>query len=306
VITYARKNLDVPPPGKESKPPGLSPAALYRAFRMYTRGLKSLAVNAQARALEAERMGDVIFLLSYIRQEHPGDPVFSGIPTGAVFIAGYGIGGGALVRLAGSPGFTQTNPGVKGIIAIESPVFSAFTGEDPPPPQAAGGDESRLRSLWTGITRWFSRWKRQKITGLGVIPRPEVPALYMVSDRALTPRHREDRYAAIFTLLLGSRAPAVLAAIPGAGPLDYSDIPQKFPLYRLFFPGKRFTLGESRDFIRETAGLITNFAALFEDNLKDNPKDYLPAIRRENLSKDIYLESGGAWNFLYSRDILEP
>jgi hypothetical protein len=296
VISYSRKNFDSPPLEEDGKQRGISAAVLYRMFRIHTRGLKSLALNTAGRALEEERLREVIFLLSRLRQERPGDPAFSGISGKPVFIAGYGIGGGALVRLAGSPEFTRSNPEVQAIIAIESPFFSGFIGEDPPPP-APAGEESRLRSLWTGITRWVLHWRPQKIAGLGVISCPEVPVLYVVSDKALAPRHRDGRYAAVFRLLQGSREPALLAALPGAGPLDYSDIPAKFPLYRLFFPGKRYTLGKSRNFPGETAALMTNFAALFADTPQ--------AIGREKLTGGIYLESGGAWNFRNPQDILD-
>jgi hypothetical protein len=300
VVSYSRPHFDTSPYGENGKKWGESLAVVYRIFRIHTRGFKSLPVNASGRALEAERIKDINFLLSYFKRDLRNDSAFSGVDTSRIFIAGYGTGGGALIQAAGSPEFTRTNPGVKGIIAIESPVFSAFTGETPPLPQAAGGDDSRLRALWTGITQWFSRPPPPKITGLGVIPRPEVPVLYMVSDKALVPRHRDGRYAAVFRALQGSREPAVLAVIPGAGPLDYSDIPKKFPFYRVLFPAEKQSLWETRNFTRETAGLMTNFAALF----LDDPPD-VPLIRRENLAKDIHLETGGAWNFRNPWDILE-
>jgi dienelactone hydrolase len=315
VISYSRLRFDTPQYGEDGKKKGTSLAAVYRLFRIHTQGFKSLPVNTDGRTLEAERIKDVNFLLTYIQEGSRKDSAFSGIDTGHIFIAGYGAGGGALIRAAGSPGFIRAYPGVKAIISIEGPVFSAFVGEPPPASQAAGGDGSWVRALWAGITRWFSRWRVQKITGVGEIPRPQVPALYMVSDKALVPRHRDGRYAAVFRALEGSREPAVLAAIPGAGPLDYSDIPEKFPIYRILFPGRKQRLWETRNFTRETAGLITNFAALFLDDSPAVPSRVLPGVvpqvvpqvilRRENLAKDIYLEAGGVWNFRNPGDILE-
>jgi hypothetical protein len=303
VISYSRPRFDTPYYGETGKKQGSSPAAVYRLLRIYRRGVKSLPVNVEGRALEAERLKDIQFLLSYIQGDRRGDSAFSGIAGGPVFIAGYGAGGGAVIRAAASPDFTRANPGVRGIIALEAPVFSAFTGEAPPVPLAAAGG-SWFRARWAGVTRWFSRLRPQKITGLGEIPRPEVPALYLVSGKALVPRHRDGRYAAVFKTLQGSREPAVLAAIPGAGPLDYSDIPEKFPLYRVFFPGTSQKPGKTRDFTRETAALMANFAAL----CLDTPPDALPAAipRRENLAQDLHLETGGVWNFRNPWDILEP
>jgi hypothetical protein len=137
----------------------------------------------------------------------------------------------------------------------------------------------------------------------------------MVSDKALVPRHRDGRYAAVFRALAGSQEPAVLAAIPGAGPLDYSDIPGKFPLYRVLFPGKKQRPWKTRNFTQETVGLMTNFAALFLDDSPAVPPRAMPRVipqvlpqvllRRENLAKDIYLEAGGVWNFRNPWDILE-
>lgn len=298
VISYSRLNFAVSPMGETGGKYGASLAAVYRLFRIHTQGYKSVPLNAAGRALEAERTKEIQFLLSYIQADHRGDSVFSGIAAAPIFLAAYGVGGGALTQLAGSPGFSRTNPRVKGIIVLEGPVFSAFTGEEPPPPPAAGEALSWFRSLRDGISRWFSRWKPLKITGLGVIPQPEVPALYLVSDKALEGRHREGRYAALWGTLHGSREPAVLAAIPGAGPLDYSDIPEKFPFYRVLFPGERQTLWKPANFVEETAALMTNFAVLFEESPP-------ASLRRENLDKDIYLETGGAWNFHNPRSILE-
>jgi hypothetical protein len=290
VISYSR------PPKSGDGGYGASIASVYRLLRIHTRGFRSLPVNTAARALEAERIKELQFLLSYIQADHRGDSVFAGMDTAAIFIAGYGIGGGALTQLAASPGFSRTNPGVKGIIAIEAPVFSAFVGEAPPPPQAPAA--SRFRSLLAGIARWFSRWKPLKITGLGAIPCPEVPALYLVSDKVLEPRDRDGRYAVVLGALHGSQVPAALVAIGGAGLLDYSDVPEKFPFYRMLFPGQKQGFWKKRDFVKETATILSNFAALFLENAPIAP-------RRENLENDLYLETGGAWNFRNPQGILE-
>jgi hypothetical protein len=301
VISYSRPKFDSPYLGEDGGKHGVSIVPVYRLFRIHTRGLESLPDNTAGRVLEEERIRDVRFLLSYIQQDHRRDAVFSGVDTNNVFIAGYGIGGGALIQLTASPGFNRANPGVKGIIAIESPVFSAFVG-DLPPQAPAVGDDSWFRSLGAKIAGWFSQWKPLKITELGTIPCPEVPALYMVSDKALDPPHRDGRYAAVFGALYRTKKPAILSAIPGAGPLDYSDIPEKFPLYRILFPGSGQALGKTRNFIEETAALMTNFAILFSDA---SPESSPIPLRREKLEQDIYLEANGAWNFHNPRSILD-
>jgi hypothetical protein len=305
VISYSRQDFDAPWLGEDGRKSGGAITHLHRLFRIHTRGFKSVPVNTAGRALEEERIQDITFLLSYIQQEYRRDEVFSGIDTRAIFIAGYGIGGGALIQLTASPGFNRANPGVKGIIAVESPVFSAFVGEAPPLPPAADDDDESRFPLWTNVTRsvssWFSRWKPLKISGVGTVPRPEVPALYMVSDKVRDPRRRDGRYAALFQTLHNTGKPALLAAIPGAGPLDYSDVPEKFPLYRVLFPGTGQSVWRTRNYIEKTATLMTNFAALFYDQPLDG--SFVP-LRREKLEQDLYLEAGGAWNFRDSQAIL--
>jgi hypothetical protein len=302
VISYSRSKFDSPYLGEDGGKHGVSIASVFRFFRIHAWGLEFLPDNTSGRVLEEERIRDIRFLLSYIQQDRRRDTVFSGVDTNNIFIAGYGIGGGALIQLTASPGFNRANPGVKGIIAIESPVFSAFVG-DLPLRSPAAGDGSWFRSLWAKIGGWFSQWKPLRITGLGTVPCPEVPALYMVSDKALEPRRRDGRYAALFEALYRAEKPAILSAIPGAGPLDYSDIPEKFPLYRILFPGSGRAPWETRGLIEKTTALMTNFAALFLDApLEPSP---IP-LRREKLEQDISLEPNRAWNFPNPRSILEP
>jgi hypothetical protein len=60
--------------------------------------------------------------------------------------------------------------------------------------------------------------------------------------------------------------------------LDYTDIPQKYPLYSFFFPGKEKPAFQKRELSRITASLIANFsAALLETNtLEVMPESQIP------------------------------
>jgi hypothetical protein len=123
----------------------------------------------------------------------------------------------------------------------------------------------------------------------------------MVSDKALEPRHKDGRYAAVFRALYDAGKPAVLIAIPGAGPMDYADIPEKYPLYRVLFPGTRQAPWKTRNFIEEPAALMTNVAALCFDTPESSP---IP-LRQEKVEQGIHMEANRAWNFRNPRSILE-
>jgi hypothetical protein len=229
----------------------------------------------------------------------------AGVDLRNIFLAGYGAGGGALTALASSPNFAAENPGVRGIISVEGPIFSAFLEEAPlstlPP------EKPWYRGAPARIAGWLSRLRPKKIAGPGPGLVPGLPLLCIVSGRVLEDRHRNGRYAALFTMLRAAREPLVLAAVSGAGPLDYSDLPEKHPVYRRFFPGGPGDIWKNRDFPGGTASLMANFAALFQEGLRAGdppPETGLRRIRRTPLGKGIYLESGGGWIFHKPQDIL--
>jgi hypothetical protein len=306
VISYSRTG---PVAGKARE--GMSLAEVYGLWSIHRRGHRSAAANAQGRALEAESLEDTGFLLSRIRDSQGRDPALAaalaGVDLRNIFLAGYGAGGGALIALASSPNFAAENPGVRGIISVEGPVFSAFREEAPPPPLPPRGI---LRDIPARIAGWFSRFRAKKIAGPGPGLVPGLPLLCIVSDRAFEDRHRKGRYAALFAMLRAAREPVALAAVPGAGPLDYSEIPEKHPIYRRFFPGGSGDIWKDRDFPGGTASLMANFAALFQEGRAGDPagpeapETGPRGIRRTALEAGIYLESGGGWIFHKPQDIL--
>jgi hypothetical protein len=113
---------------------------------------------------------------------------------------------------------------------------------------------------------WFAGFLPDKMGGPGAPPRPLVPVLYLASDWTFD--RGQETYAALFSGLRDSPAPAALAALSGAGPLDYTDFPLEYPLYTVLFPGR----SEARDaagapiiqtrISQDTAALIARFCRL--------------------------------------------
>jgi hypothetical protein len=106
-------------------------------------------------------------------------------------------------------------------------------------------------------------------------------------------------------VVAASPAPAILAVVSGAGPLDYSDIPQKYPLYSLLLPGRGKDAWNKDRFTRGTAALMNNFALTVLEGAANTPTPGGLPLRREPIPPEgITFETGRAWNSLRNRYIL--
>jgi hypothetical protein len=269
-----------------------SPVELFRHFRAFRAGTRSASANAWGRALEEAERADILFILSRIGQNPSigeGLSLFDPISRDAVFLAGYGAGASALVLLAGNPGFVQENPSVKGIIAVESPLWSLYRQEERVF-ETLPHDSGWLRSVRAGLGRWFASLKPKKITGLGEIPAAGFPVLYLVSDRVLDPKSRPD-YEAAFRSLQRGKKPSVLASADGAGLFDYAGFPSRYPLLSWVFSGRKQAVWKDSQAAGGTAQIMVNFAAL----LLDAEGSGAAALKTEPLPRGIHLETGG-WN----------
>jgi hypothetical protein len=314
VLTYSREGFDSPATGSDGKVHSLSLNKRLRLFRAEAWGRSTVAANVLGRSLEEGRRRDIVFLLDMLGQNTllPAagayKPVTGAIPAGtnlpAVFLAGYDAGGSALLGLAASPGFTARYPAVKGLIAVESPLFSVMTGEELPP--APPPDDNWFIAVWSGIRGRAAALRKRRITGIGEVPLPNIPVCLILSDNVVNPRYRENRYAAVLKMFHNTAGPVVLAAAAGAGPLDYSDVPVKFPLYSVLRPGNGKTpriLGVPEGAHRpgETAALMTNFAAaVLEEDGRGGP-----VLARKPLPPQrFHVEANKRWNSLKNRSIL--
>jgi hypothetical protein len=123
------------------------------------------------------------------------------------------------------------------------------------------------------------------------LPGAGLPALYLISGRALDVRGQKP-YRAVFDTMNSGTGPIALAAIEGAGPLDYQDYPIMYPVISFLQPGLK-DVKISENPVNDTAGIIGNFTTyLLEQNLKMRN---VPA--RSGISGSLYLQSRGLPGF---------
>ena len=240
VVSYSRRGLDSPAAGEEKKH-YVSPAQNNLMWKAFRQGTEKNKANNGGKFLESERQKDIEFLLPFICQnrDENGAVLVSGLNIRTplpVFIVGYGAAGSAAAYLFEQPGFAARFAHVKGIAAIESRLWSAYQPGKPMEP----------------------RW----------LPQPDIPVLYLVSDRAFTEQAGKDyvsrktpqnSYQAVLDTFKNSSGPAALAAFEGAGPLAYSDYPLTHPAYLYLFPGQMKNALKSKTPVADTAGFVGNF-----------------------------------------------
>jgi hypothetical protein len=297
VLAYSRSGVDAPAIQSDGKLRLLSPAKTLGLLRAIFQGTRWAAANALGRGLEEERKQDLAFLLSSLRNwggALAGIAAASNADRNRVFIAGYGAGGAAAALLASAEGFATQNPAALGIIGLESPILTAL-GRAPAKGPATMRGKSAL-SFLAYLGDKVADLAPKRIRGFDEIPRPEIPVLFILSDRALSPAwRRQQRYESVLETYRRAVNPAALAVVPGAGPLDYSDVPEKYPLLSRLFPGEAKPLWAREGYSLGTALLIANFCAAVLDN---------GAIPRTLLDRAIHIEANGAWNFAAAGYIL--
>jgi hypothetical protein len=263
VLTYSRRGFDAPAFDAEGgRTYGVSPAEWFSRGKAFLSGAEILRDNERGRLLEKERKDDILFVLSRLPLNprlDEGLSLFDIAGRDSVFLGAYDAGASALLFLAGEGDFVRSRPFIKGIIAIEPPLWSAFAesakaeevrGE---PPAAA----SWFRRFWAGLGRRLDGLKPEKTAGPATVPKPGYPLLVLTSDRILDDPGR--RYEAVRLCLQTADSPVILAAMDGAGPLDYSDVPLKYPLISAFFPGRHREAFKPRQAAGGTASIIARF-----------------------------------------------
>jgi hypothetical protein len=258
-VSYARAGFDSPSIGEGGAKYRASLAGDFRYFLALVMGTVFAGPNETGRYFEEERKKDAAFLVAYLKEARAPSSLGKSSED-RLFLAGYGAGGSALVLLGESSDFLWRNPQIQGIVAVESPFWSFYQPEErdaPAPPEEA---VQWFKTFWSTVTGWFTRLVPQKIAGLARAPDPEIPVLFIVSDRADNPRYKGKRYLPV-TRSLRESGKTFMAAIDGAGILDYTDYPAKYPLYSAFFSGSKPSRLKKQDYMAETASLIRAFAA---------------------------------------------
>jgi hypothetical protein len=221
VLTYSRRGFDAPALDAEGKTYGVSPAEWFRRWRAFLSGVKIFRDNERGRLLENERKDDVLFVLSQAFLNPRLDEGLSLFDTA----------GRDSVFLG------AYDAGASALIML-----------------SGDRDFVRSRPFIKGIIAI-----EPPLSGPAAVPKPGYPLLVVASDRALDdPPARQ--YDAVRLCLQTSGQPAILAALDGAGPLDYSDFPLKYPLISAFFPGRRREAFKPREAAGGTAAIIARFA----------------------------------------------
>jgi len=286
---------------------GANPAKWFRSVHAFFSGTSSARANARGRELEEARKEDIRFILSWIRQNPQVDErtrFFDIASADAVFLAGYGAGGSALILLENSLLRDTLSLGlnIRGLIAIESPLWSVFREsarqtdapgpapgtptevifyEDPPPRTGL------FNSVRHGLSRRISELGPQRVAGLGQVPQLSTPALFLVSDRSRESAYQRGRYRALFETFRSAGNLAVLASADASGPLDFSDVPVRYPLVSALFPGlAELPLRRNLEAPADTAAVITNFAVGILESLGKSP-----TLRRQLNPANFQIES---------------
>ncbi|MCL2128679.1 MAG: hypothetical protein FWH38_10530, partial [Treponema sp.] len=230
---------------------------------------------------------------------------------------GYGAGGSALAYLAGEGGFAARHGSVLAVAAIESRLWSSYQPE-PPALSGAPAGSNLFRRAWEAAVAGMKNLAPGKVGRTGPLPGQEsgplaavsgpavsgpmvpgptvrrIPVLYVVSGRALSEiqagwRRGNRPYRAVFDAFRSGAGPAALAAMEGAGPLDYQDFPFTHPVFSFLQPGQK-GVKKSGNPVGDTAGIIGNFAVLLLEQARQAEQDWLLERMEEyNSGEDIEL-----------------
>jgi hypothetical protein len=244
--------------------------------------------------METERRKEIELLMSRLPALlNSGD---DGLPP--LLLAGYGAGGSALAYLAGESSFVSSYGSVRGVVAIEGRLWSSYLAEVRKVPTVpfTPGVRGVFVRFWANIVNRLSDLKPQRVARSGPLPgaglsQPGLPVLYLVSGRALDIPEGQMPYQAVFDTLRSGSGPTALAAIEGAGPLDYQDYPLTHPIYSYLLPGQENARQISEDPIGDTASIISNFASILWEQAE------IGALPRYAISGSLYAESKGLPGF---------
>jgi len=228
----------------------INPMKTMRLVSAFVSGNSTSAANRKGRAFEEKRKDDLRFILAWMEQNPAIDgtvQLFNLASRDAVFFMGYDAGGSALVL---SESYFPLTAGIKvrGLVAVESPLWSLYAEEVNLIPEIPV-NASWFQSVKIGIYGWYLEIKPKKITGVAGIPALSRPALFLVSDRSREPMNRgtaqklrsekrPGRYKALHECFASAKGQAVLVSADGAGPLDYSDFPLRYPIVTTILRGR--------------------------------------------------------------------
>jgi hypothetical protein len=268
-------------------------AHLITYWRVFRSATVLASANEQGKAMEAQRRKEIELLLPRLPSLLSRD---DNIPP--LLLAGYDAGGSALAYLAGENSFVSANGYVRGVVAIEGRLWSSYLPEvrPVPPMPITPGVRGVFARFWANILNRLNNLKPQRVSRSGLLPgagftRPGLPVLYLVSGRALDISEGQKPYQAVFDTLRSGSGPAAIAALEGAGPLDFQDYPLTHPIYSFLLPGQENARQISENPISDTASIIGNFASILWEQAETG------TLPRFAISGSLYVESKGLPGF---------
>jgi hypothetical protein len=287
VVTYSYK--DDYPFHRQS----VFPVKWLRYWRINRKAAELVSINEQGKELETDRRVDINFLLTQL-PSLLDDAGKNRLPP--LLLTGYGAGGSALAYMAGERDFISQYNNVLGVVAIESHLWSSYLPESPVDPYVPAGGGMIMRQ-WANIESRLANMLPRRVSRSGSLPGTGIsfrglPVLYLVSGRALDSK-KQRYYQAVFDSIRSGLGRVVIAAMQGAGPLDYQDFPYTYPLYSFLLPGLKGAQ-KSEDPIGDTAGIIGNFASyLLEQDAEDAEEMGINIPSRHTINGSLYVESKG-------------
>lgn len=249
VVSYSRKGLDIPA-YMYDRTIHLPPVRmLFNVWETYRKALVYQKENKMASALEAERKNDIVSVMSYIEKRWP---------KRKKVIIGYGMGGSAAVYLSADEAFVSSHPSLYGVLAIEGRLYSTFYGEKP----AEKFIEPFLPFAFAQrIEKWFIERKPVKINALSDAPKLKVPVQFVFSASNETLDMYINPYAAVQKTARENDEASVMRNFKNIHPVDWTDIPVKYPFIRFLSTGIKKKAWTNSESIANTADMFQLFIA---------------------------------------------
>lgn len=259
VFTFSQPGIDIPAYDVLNKAvfPSIQNTGAY--LLSFIAGLQVKAAHQYGTNFEKARMEAVSFLINHIE------------PSGKLYVVGYGAGGAAAIRYAAE----HPESNIAGVVNVEGPLYSLLEFSDT--------DGSA-----TGVSAFLNNVMPRSDVHIGTVPVVQKPLLVLVSDKIKVTNKRDSRYATLVRTVHMAQAPAVIAALTGAGPFDYSDVSVQYPVYSALMSGIGNRVRSSEYYIDATAALISNFMCSIE---KRQSAEYTGVqCSSTPVSGDVYIE----------------
>ena len=278
------------------------------------------------RAREQDLLSDFGFLIRFLKSVVERNlPEYSAMDDSRISVAGFGAGGAAAL-MYGAQGFDnkKIEQDCFSILDENSELIASISMEGPPSSFREteirmDGAESLIvenpaviHKVASWITLFFRAIKQK--TGfegfyfVGKVPETCIPSLMIVSDKIGDTDERDGRYAVLLRFLLGAEALSAIISFEGAGILDFTDAPRKYPVLSVFTPGLKPRVGMvNTSYAIEAADASAAFILLAIDrkqSLKENggaskyePSSVtrIPSWHEFTTREGVSIELGGEW-----------